>query len=135
MMGRDNAAWEYAEAVTPAREEYVEEPEDAREMAWRMAREVVTRIALACEGDGRLCLMMLRRSAGHSLAEIAAELGVSKQDVHKRLAKVCRRHPEMSAYLRISAAWRSTPEIADAAAVGRRNQERMRRMSAWLKTS
>lgn len=133
-MGRDNAAWEYAEAVTPAPEEYAEEPEDAREMAWRMARELVTRIAAACEGDGRLALMMLRRSAGRSMGEIAAEMGVSKQDVHKRLAKVCRRHPEMSAYLRLNAAWRGDPELADAAAAGRRNQERMRRMSAWLKT-
>lgn len=101
----DNPQFEYAIAITPAAQiEWDEEQEqtpDPREIAWQMARELLLRIVTAAEGDGEVCLMMQARAAGMSYAEISSILGTSRQNIHKRLQRVCAKFPEMAVYVDI----------------------------------
>ncbi|MEW6074416.1 MAG: sigma-70 family RNA polymerase sigma factor [Planctomycetota bacterium] len=84
---RRRAAREEALARAPRREEAAERPPEeglaARELAERLAR------ALERLPEGQRVVFQLRHSAGLSLAEVAATLGVSLPTVKTQFARAC----------------------------------------------
>ena len=98
MTRRDNPAYEFAAATTPAPSPADLTPTPAREAA-QMLRVVMSLIADACLSplDAYYCVL---RASGLSMTAIARRDGrKSRQAVHKRLRKICRREPVLYEYL------------------------------------
>jgi hypothetical protein len=95
---RDNPAYEHAAATTPAPSPSSFQRSPAQEAA-QMLRLVLSLIADACLSplDAYYCVL---RASGLSMTAIARRDGhKSRQAVHKRLRKICRREPVLLEYL------------------------------------
>lgn len=98
MERRDNPAYEFAAAVTPA-----PVPDDtpmsvAATAAW-MTRQALRLVADSARTPGDLWYCVMRAS-GLSMEAIGArDGGKSRQAVHKRLARICRGSDALAAWL------------------------------------
>lgn len=78
--------------------------------------------------------VLMRRMAGLPYSEIGAELGVSKQAVHKHVAAICRQNPALAPILRRPGGIVSALAGFDTATVELRTQDqnRFREATAWM---